>query len=180
MNKARLRQELKVRRQELSVEEVQELSQKIAIRALEILNALSISSMHVYLPIEKQQEVDTWPLIKAVWQKYPTIKTATWHKPEKHFEPVWFNAKGHQEPVPDNLQFDLIIVPLLGFNNELYRIGHGGGFYDKFLVNQKKALKIGLSYEFGHVEFKHESHDIFLNLVVTEKKVYYPSIKDIR
>ena len=63
---------------------------------------------------------------------------------------------------------------MLGFDKTGHRLGYGGGFYDKFLASQKKALIIGLCYEFGHIktDIPHEPHDIPLQQIVTEKKVY--------
>ena len=173
MNKSELRQRLKAERLKLSTYWVQELSEKTAEQVLEILDLSSISSLHTYLPIEKQNEVDTWPFIKTVWNKDPQIKTATWHKPAEHYEPVWFDKIGFQEPVAKNFQFDLIIVPMVGFDDQLYRLGQGGGHYDRFLASQKKALKVGFCYEFGHLaSLPHEPHDVPLDMIITEKRQY--------
>ena len=44
--------------------------------------------------------------------------------------------------VPPPAKFDVIIVPMLGFDPEtLHRIGYGGGYYDKFLAIQPQAKK---------------------------------------
>ncbi len=197
MDKAELRQELKAKRKKLSGDEVRWLSQKITERAQEILNmlaptqnlsgavgdriverqvfgaGLSISSLHTYLPIEKLNEVDTRPLIEVIRQKYPQIKIASWHKPEDHYEAVWLNENSNQTPIPKGYQFDLIIAPLLAFDDKGYRLGYGGGFYDKFLKTQSKAVKVGLCYESGHLDsLPHEPHDIPLDIVITEKSVY--------
>ncbi|MGH7156833.1 MAG: 5-formyltetrahydrofolate cyclo-ligase, partial [Candidatus Saccharimonadales bacterium] len=67
-------------------------------------------------------------------------------------------------------KFDLILVPVLAFDKENYRLGWGGGFYDKFLANQPQALKIGLGFQDGLVEqgLPHEPHDVPLDKVITE------------
>ncbi|MFB0971552.1 MAG: 5-formyltetrahydrofolate cyclo-ligase [Neofamilia sp.] len=50
-------------------------------------------------------------------------------------------------------ELDLIVVPGLVFGKNLYRIGYGGGYYDKYLSNPNlTAIKIGICYEFQVVE----------------------------
>jgi 5-formyltetrahydrofolate cyclo-ligase len=66
--------------------------------------------------------------------------------------------------------FELIIVPCLAFDEANYRLGWGGGYYDKFLANQPQALKIGVCFSNGLVEngLPHEPHDVQLDKLVTE------------
>lgn len=66
-------------------------------------------------------------------------------------------------------QFDVIIIPLLGFNEDGYRLGRGGGWYDRFLTTQPRALKIGVGYENTLVEFNLEPHDVRMDIIITEK-----------
>src|SRR5205085_1415379 len=78
--------------------------------------------------------------------------------------------KGNQE-IPD--KYDAIIVPMLGFDKNLHRIGYGGGYYDKFLATQPQAQKIGVCFEVCRVkEIPIEEHDVKLDLIVTEGKIY--------
>lgn len=71
-------------------------------------------------------------------------------------------------PFPQK-RYDVIIVPLLGFTKNGYRLGRGGGWYDKFLKTQSHALKIGVGHEQALVDFEHEAHDIPMDVIVTEK-----------
>lgn len=69
--------------------------------------------------------------------------------------------------------FDLILVPGLAFDRHGYRLGYGGGFYDKFLSKlPQHGLTFGLAY---HVQLTNElpfdAHDQKLDGVVTEKEV---------
>ena len=67
-------------------------------------------------------------------------------------------------------KFDLIIVPCLAYDADNHRLGWGGGFYDKFLAEQPKALKIGVCFQNGFVDggLPHEPHDIPLDKIFTE------------
>ncbi len=70
-------------------------------------------------------------------------------------------------------QFDVIIVPMLGFDPKtMHRIGYGGGFYDKFLATQPHAKKIGVCFDLGKVDhIETEAHDVPLDLIITETVV---------
>ena len=66
-------------------------------------------------------------------------------------------------------RIDCVIVPLLGFNAQLYRIGYGGGYYDRFLA-QHDASTVGLAYEECACEFAPELHDIPLDRIITPNR----------
>ncbi|MGO2109309.1 MAG: 5-formyltetrahydrofolate cyclo-ligase, partial [Staphylococcus equorum] len=55
-------------------------------------------------------------------------------------------------------QLDLLIVPGVVFNHSGYRIGYGGGYFDKFL-SQNTQPTISLLYDFQLGDFEVESHD---------------------
>lgn len=66
---------------------------------------------------------------------------------------------------------DVIIVPALCYDTGLYRVGQGGGYYDRFLTCCS-ALSIGLCREaLICKELPRQAHDISVDLLVTEKKV---------
>lgn len=65
-----------------------------------------------------------------------------------------------------------IIIPVLGFNAKKYRIGYGGGYYDRTLKNSD-ALKVGVAYAAQEVtEDFQEAHDVPLDMIITEEKIF--------
>ncbi|MGL5711707.1 MAG: 5-formyltetrahydrofolate cyclo-ligase [Paraclostridium sp.] len=68
---------------------------------------------------------------------------------------------------------DILIVPAIAFDINLYRLGYGGGFYDRFIeCLREDALIIGIAFDFQI--FKNvpiEPHDAQMDLVVTESRI---------
>lgn len=65
------------------------------------------------------------------------------------------------------------IVPLVAFDESLNRVGHGKGYYDKYLVGTT-GVSVGLAYECQHFEgIKPQPSDIPLDIIVTESKTYF-------
>ena len=71
-------------------------------------------------------------------------------------------------------QLDLILVPGVGFDARGGRTGHGKGYYDKLLANAKPETPlVALAFECQMFdEIPMQNHDIFMDKVVTEKRVY--------
>lgn len=82
------------------------------------------------------------------------------------------NKWGILEPVKGHRldEIDLAIIPLVAFDG-LKRVGHGKGYYDKFLSSHP-CKKLGLAYECQSVEgLECDSFDVPLDMLVTEKRV---------
>ena len=118
--------------------------------------------LHLFLPIPRQHEPDTWPLIRYLWAGHPRLQLAVpVVQPDgqtlRHFHlrpdtPLVKNRWGIPEPTgaaevaPELL--DAVLVPLLAFDETGHRVGYGKGFYDRFLAECRPgALHIGLSLE---------------------------------
>ena len=69
-------------------------------------------------------------------------------------------------------EVDVVLVPGLIFREDGFRIGYGGGYYDRFLRDAKSAVKIGLCYEIQIDEdIPIEMHDIPVDYIITEKRI---------
>ena len=89
--------------------------------------------------------------------------------------PLIINAYGIPEPVSNKKIYpDILLVPLVAFDNKLNRIGYGGGFYDRYIKKikrKKKITTIGLAFSFQEVKkIETNKFDIKLDFIVTEKK----------
>jgi 5-formyltetrahydrofolate cyclo-ligase len=80
-------------------------------------------------------------------------------------------------PVPDGTELvvpDAAIVPMNGFDEQGYRLGYGGGYFDRTLaVSVPRPLAIGVSFEFARLPTIYpQPHDIAMDFVVTEAGVH--------
>ena len=69
---------------------------------------------------------------------------------------------------------DVIVAPCIGFTRDGHRLGHGGGFYDRWLAVHDRVMAIGVAWSFALLEgdaFFAEPHDRPLAAIVTEQGV---------
>lgn len=76
-------------------------------------------------------------------------------------------------PVPSSVQVqpDAVLVPCVGFNAAMIRLGYGKGFYDRTLAITPRPATIGIAYAFSEVVFDGASHDVALDVVITESAI---------
>lgn len=69
---------------------------------------------------------------------------------------------------------EILIIPVVGFDQAGYRLGYGGGFYDRTLAAaEPKPLRVGTGFELGRLATIFPlPHDIPMDYVVTEKGLY--------
>lgn len=69
---------------------------------------------------------------------------------------------------------DVVLVPCVGFAAGHYRLGYGGGYFDRFLAAHPHVTAVGVAWAFselGAEVFVPQPHDIPLSLIVTEQGV---------
>ena len=97
-------------------------------------------------------------------------------------EPLYVNKFGILEPKSSKKKIipDLIMVPLVAFDNRLNRIGYGKGYYDRSLkkINKikKNAISLGIAYSFQKCQkIPTNKHDFKLDYIFTEKGIINPN-----
>ena len=127
------------------------------INILEFLEKLEAKGMQLSLPVvKKNNEMDFYG-----WSTKNLLK---------------LNKYGIPEPEQIKKVFpDIILVPLVAFDSRLYRIGYGGGYYDRYikkLSNKKNLLKIGIAHSCQKINrVPTNKYDKKLDIIITEKYV---------
>ena len=91
-------------------------------------------------------------------------------------DPMKINQYGIPEPNSKKIIYpDIILIPLVAFDNNLNRLGYGGGYYDRIiekLSRRKKILKIGLAFSVQKINNVPVSrYDKKLDYIVTDKYI---------
>lgn len=144
-----------------------------------------INSNTIGITISKQPEVNTRNIITEAWnQKKKIVVPKCYPKTRKmefreitdfsQLESVYY---GLLEPIEDKTRLihkediDLLLVPGLGYTVEGFRLGFGGGYYDRYLQDYS-GHTISLAFHSQLLEdLEVESHDIAVKKIITDKEV---------
>ena len=90
-------------------------------------------------------------------------------------DPLSINKFGIPEPISKKIKYpDILLVPLVAFDNHLNRIGYGGGFYDRYINKirkKKKVVTIGFAYSYQKVKkIPTNIYDIKLDFIIINKQ----------
>jgi 5-formyltetrahydrofolate cyclo-ligase len=176
MFKTELRKQALAQRNNLTDEQLLSLNERLLER-FKTLDFSNVKSIHIFLPIIHKKEPDTFLIIEWLQHHHPKIEIVV---PKANFESSVMNhytfldradlLNNHYHiPEPQKAKPfigipDMVIVPLLAFDEKGYRVGYGKGFYDRFLQSIN-TQKIGLSF-FDAVT---EINDVHLNDILLDK-----------
>ena len=186
MTKSELRKLYLQKRLELNDADCLNYSRQICDQFFSNFDLSILKIIHLYLPIEKNKEPDTWLLLNRIQREFPAVRISVPRVRNNHLENFFYegvhqlekNAWGIPEPrqgIPTPIEkIDLVIVPLLAFDQNGDRVGYGKGFYDKFLKEcPASCKKVGLSFfkPVSHIQDV-EAFDIALTNCITPDKMY--------
>ena len=110
-------------------------------------------------------EKDRCAALPVIVKKNAPMKFLNWDTKTK-LEKGFFNL-----PVPpkdsNEVKPSVIIIPCVGFDSRNYRLGYGGGYYDRTLIKYPNAKKIGISYKSCKVDsLEPDEYDIPMDFVI--------------
>ena len=129
------------------------------LNVLKILEHRNFSNQEILLPVTDKNNL---------------MNFFSWKKNEVLF----VNKFGILEPAKTQIKIpDIMLVPILAFDKNKYRLGYGKGFYDrylnKYLKQFKNILTVGVAFSFQrHHKLPINQNDVKLNYIITEKGVY--------
>ena len=152
------------------------------------------NAKNIMLYLDFNNEVSTDSLIKKLLNLGKIVSSPITLKEERKLIPsqitdlkngIQYGAYNIREPKPEcspaiNIKdLDVIIVPAVADDKNCYRLGYGGGFYDRFLENLRKdAVTIGIAFDLQIFdEVPKEAHDAQLDYIVTESRILTPNKK---
>lgn len=130
----------------------------------------------LYWPFRGEPDLRPWieeiwlgggmALLPIVVQKGKPLVFRSWRHGERLERGIW------NIPVPADgtaADPDVVIAPLVGFDPEQYRLGYGGGFFDRTLAAMRdKPLAIGVGYGSQAIDTIHpQPHDIPMDRIIT-------------
>lgn len=191
-DKSDLRQNLRARRRALSADEQRQAARRLAVNLTGTRLFLTSRRVACYLP--NDGEIDSAPVIEHIRRLRKTLYLPVLSR--LSHDRLWFaeagpktglarNRFGIPEPVVQSRdlvraqELDLILLPLVGFDDRGNRLGMGGGFYDRSLEflrhrnHWRKPHLLGIAYDFQRVNgLAADPWDIPLQGVVTDQAVY--------
>lgn len=153
-----LRKTFLLKRRSLQSSSIETYSKNITQKVLKIIKERGFKSFHIYTEC-RDGEVDTKYILEALSHLPVSISTYSFHS--RILDTKLIQGK-------KLTYFDCIIVPGIVFDLLGYRIGYGGGVYDRFLSVHSEAFTIGIGYDWQVVpQLPIEEHDIPVNLLLT-------------
>jgi 5-formyltetrahydrofolate cyclo-ligase len=180
--KAELRRSMRQRRAQFAAEAGAEASRAATDRALAILQPSPGDAIAAFLSLPG--EIDTAPVIAAIAAaggdvllprmvaRGAPLAFHRWHPGQ----PLETASMGVRQPLPDSPRTDpsRLVVPLLAFDRRGYRLGYGGGFYDRTLARLRasgRVLAVGFAFDVQELpEVPHGRYDEALDVIVTETR----------
>ena len=129
------------------------------LNALKVLELKYFSDKKILLPVAEQNNLMNF----YQWKKYDVLTV---------------NKFGMLEPIKAEAKIpDVIIVPLLAFDKDKFRLGYGKGYYDrylnKYLKQYKDIMTVGVAFSFQkHNKLPTNKNDVKLDFILTEKGIY--------
>lgn len=176
MDKSILRSTYKRLRKELDSSQKQGMDQAIVSNCLKYLQSFykigifnsfgdEIDTQSLIHELNKQSKLTFLPrvegnqIVMCSFKMGDTLKQSTYGILEPINEPT------------DLDQIDVMIVPMLAFSEQGYRLGYGGGYYDRLLKNYN-GLILGLAYDYSlSNDIPIEGHDIKCHRIISDREV---------
>jgi 5-formyltetrahydrofolate cyclo-ligase len=180
-----LRETMRERLAAMTPEERREASSLACGRLINLDEFRHASVVMLYMPLAS--EVDTTAIAIRCFQAGKTIcvPRVDWERRDmvavevNSFDDHYMETddhglrtpKGGRRIVPSSI--DLVVVPALAFDTHGNRLGRGGGYYDRFLSQLRRAAKtVGLGYDVQIVDqVPADERDVQVGIVVTDRRV---------
>lgn len=188
-NKKELRKEYKMLRNQMDLTNVEKKSKLIVEKVIDSDFFVKAKNIMVYVPYKN--EVDIRKVFEIAWERRKQILVPKTDSLTKKMEP--YVIKSWDELIIGNYniyepnnnkkkpflidKIDVILVPGIIFARDGYRIGYGGGYYDRFFERFKDLpLIVGIAYDFQILDFlPNDNYDYPVSEIITDEQVIFCS-----
>jgi 5-formyltetrahydrofolate cyclo-ligase len=175
-NKSDLRVRLLMQRREMSSDSRAGIERAMCDAVLAWCESHSPTVLGVYMPMRGEPDLaaayaqlirnGTQLVLPVVVQRDGPLVFAAWTPGQ----PMTRDLGGVQVPaLPQHfVEPDTLLIPCLGYSSTRYRLGYGGGYYDRTLAARPQVHAIGIAWAGSEVEFAPDSYDLPMQAVITE------------
>jgi len=157
---------------ELNLEQVNSISSFLS----KIIKQFKIKIIGGYYPINF--EINILPILELLKKQCSVALPTVLQNNKMDFriwnehDPLFVNKFGILEPSKKNKKVipQLFLTPLLAFDQKLNRLGYGRGYYDRYLIKNKKFLTFGVAFSFQQIKtVPVYKNDVSLKGIITEQ-----------
>jgi len=158
--KAALRARMIYLRRSISEKSRHQMSMAITRYVIGLPEIVNADHIHIYLSMSSHAEVDTTAIIEGLIALNKKVSvpviinqalfSAAFHKNDSIRSAQFGQPEPENVSIIDDSQLDVVLMPLLAFDQSGYRLGYGKGYYDAFLLRLSKQgtapIRIGLAF----------------------------------
>ena len=187
--KQELRAQALRRRRSIDPKELATLSSRVEANLLTVKEYNSATLVISYCAMD--DEVQTRPIIERALAEGKRVavivtdvpsKTLSFSEIKSFEDDLAPGVFGIREPKPGLIrpvtiaQADIVLVPLVAWDEKGHRLGYGAGYFDRALAGATRITKVGLALESQRlVQIPESRHDVPLDVIVTERRVLRPA-----
>ncbi|WP_459499429.1 5-formyltetrahydrofolate cyclo-ligase [Bacillus sp. C1] len=181
--KVRLRKKIVEKMNSLSKEQHKTLSEQIVFSLYKQQEWREAETIGITLSME--HEVNTYAIIEQAWREGKKVTVPKCNRETRtmtfreitNFEQLETVYMSLREPIPaltkevETNEMDLLFVPGVAYTRRGERIGYGGGYYDRYLLEYKKKT-LSLAFDFQIIDYiPTEPFDQNVQTIITEKEI---------
>jgi 5-formyltetrahydrofolate cyclo-ligase len=187
IDKGDIRKRILGMRNAMTREDIATGSRAIVRRLADLAQVRRASTLMVYLAFGSEVLLDG--LILWGWREGKRIAVPLCRRESREliacridrFDELEIGHYGIREPKEDLIrpvpreEIEAVVVPAVAFDRRGYRVGYGGGYYDRFLPGAQRAARIGTAFAHQIVaEIAADRHDVPMDRIVTDTEVIAP------
>lgn len=187
MDKKEIRKLIRERKKQLTHENIREYSERAAHHTGNLLRTVRGEAKTIGVFLSLPDELQTGPLIDLLHREFPDLRVLVPQVQEDNEHILFFeyipdgphtiSRYGIWEPLvspADALVPDILIMPGIAFDARGGRVGHGGGFYDRYLQDYGECIshKVAIAYSLQILDqVPTDKFDIPVEAIVTEEGI---------